>query len=176
MQLLGVGLSRTGTNSLADALNQLGYRTIHWAPERLRDVVDGNNQTPDFRRYDDVDAVTDIPAAYFFRELWRAYPDLRFILTWRDPDEWFQSVRAHYARIPDPDPPLQTLVYGSTHVTEFLYKKRFWEHRQAVEALIPPSRLLILDITAGDGWEPLCRFLNRPIPQRPFPHHRSLPA
>ena len=27
--------------------------------------------------------------------------------------------------------------------------------------------------TAGDGWEPLCRFLDRPIPDGPFPRVNS---
>lgn len=36
---------------------------------------------------------------------------------------------------------------------------------------IPAERLLIYRIS--DGWEPLCRFLNLPIPNVPFPHANS---
>ena len=32
-----------------------------------------------------------------------------------------------------------------------------------------PEDLLVLDVTAGDGWEPLCQFLGMPVPERPFP-------
>ncbi|HEX8335676.1 MAG TPA: sulfotransferase [Pyrinomonadaceae bacterium] len=35
---------------------------------------------------------------------------------------------------------------------------------------MPARRLLVMDITAGDGWEVLCPFLGVEIPDRPFPH------
>src|SRR5206468_1738050 len=79
MKILGVGLSRTGTMSLTLALRQLGFRAMHYDRVRLNDVLDGSNTKPDFRRYDDVDAVTDIPSAYFYRELLEAYPESRAI-------------------------------------------------------------------------------------------------
>lgn len=61
MKILGVGLSRTGTYSLAVALRQLGFNTLHYDRERLNDILDGTNPKPDFLRYDDVDAVADVP-------------------------------------------------------------------------------------------------------------------
>ena len=30
--------------------------------------------------------------------------------------------------------------------------------------------LLTMDITAGDGWETICGFLELPVPDQPFPH------
>jgi hypothetical protein len=32
---------------------------------------------------------------------------------------------------------------------------------------LPPERLLVFEL--GDGWEPLCRFLGKPVPEIPFP-------
>ena len=32
---------------------------------------------------------------------------------------------------------------------------------------IPPERLLVFDVK--NGWEPLCRFLAKPVPAMPFP-------
>jgi hypothetical protein len=32
------------------------------------------------------------------------------------------------------------------------------------------TKLLVMDIIKGDGWEKLCKFLDKPIPNRPFPH------
>ena len=173
MKILGVGLSRTGTLTLHKALEILGYKCIHWAPERLADVVDGSNQNPFFRRYDDVDVVTDIPAAYFYKELWDAYPDCRFILTTRDIESWYRSVAKHYGHVCDS--PLQNLVYGSEIVTEFLYKKKFKDHNDAVRAMIPSDKLLEMDIPSGrSGWDQLCHFLKKDIPQRDFPHRNKL--
>jgi len=33
-----------------------------------------------------------------------------------------------------------------------------------------PSQLLVMNIFEGDGWKELCRFLNKPVPNKPFPH------
>ena len=37
-----------------------------------------------------------------------------------------------------------------------------------VRGLVPKERLL--EWTAKDGWEPLCKFLGKDIPDQPFPH------
>lgn len=41
-------------------------------------------------------------------------------------------------------------------------KRVYEEHNARVKALVPPERLLVY--TPGDGWEPLCAFLGRPLP------------
>ena len=42
--------------------------------------------------YDDIDAVLDLPTAFFPAELLAAYPTAKFISTERDVDEWFTSI------------------------------------------------------------------------------------
>jgi len=37
----------------------------------------------------------------------------------------------------------------------------------AVRATVPPERLLVFNV--ADGWAPLCRFLEAPVPETPFP-------
>jgi hypothetical protein len=83
-KVVGVGLGRTGTNSLSDALNHLGIRTKH----------------------------TPGP------------------LTRND------------------------LLSGDKHVDR-------------------PESLLVMDISAGDGWDVLCPFVGAPPPAVPFPHSNS---
>ena len=39
---------------------------------------------------------------------------------------------------------------------------KYKAHNAAVKALVPKKKLLIYRI--GDGWEPLCKFLDKPIP------------
>jgi hypothetical protein len=46
-------------------------------------------------------------------------------------------------------------------------KNAFNTHNVAVKASIPANQLLIYQVK--DGWEPLCKFLNKPIPAGPFP-------
>ena len=49
---------------------------------------------------------------------------------------------------------------------EFVIKK-FNAHNEDVIKTVPAERLLIFD--ANLGWEPLCKFLNVPVPGTPFP-------
>lgn len=37
-----------------------------------------------------------------------------------------------------------------------------------VRGLVPPDRLL--EWSVDEGWEPLCKFLGKEIPDAPFPH------
>lgn len=180
MKIIAAGLSRTGTLSLSTALSHLGLRTLHWCPERLRDVMLGTCDQPDFHRYDDVDAVADIPAALFYRELLDAYPNAKCILTTRTEDSWLRSVKTHY-EISVPEylrgQPLmleearrtQEFAYGSAKVVPYLYLKRFREHNRAVVQDVPADRLLVLTLGKDMGWRPLCDFLQLPIPAMPFP-------
>jgi hypothetical protein len=141
---------------------------------------------PDFTRYAGWDAVTDIPAALFFPEIMAAFPGCKFILTVRDEMEWLESIRRFYgnpsrfekltqftreqkdwlAKISEE---LRKYAYGSEKVLPSLYLKRFREHTEHVRRTIPADRLLVMDITKGDGWSKLCPFLDRPVPPVPFP-------
>jgi hypothetical protein len=178
MRLVGAGLSKTGTTSLHRALGTLGFRSLHYDTKRLNDILDGSVSDPDFRRYDDVDAVLDIPSACFFEELLAAYPDSKCILTVRDEDAWWKSIEAHFnqkspVRTSKDNPfkwRLRHYVYGSATAQEFLFRKRYREHNERVISTVPAERLLVLDITAGDGWEKLCSFLNIAEPNALFPH------
>ena len=37
--------------------------------------------------------------------------------------------------------------------------------------MVPKDQLLIFDLS--DGWEPLCKFLGKPIPNKEFPHRNK---
>jgi len=41
--------------------------------------------------------------------------------------------------------------------------RRYRAHVEEVRAQVPPKRLLVYDV--AEGWEPLCRFLGRPVPE-----------
>merc|ERR1712046_15702 len=45
-------------------------------------------------------------------------------------------------------------------------------HNAAIQALVPKEKLLVYRM--GEGWEPLCKFLGKPIPNQPFPHENRL--
>ena len=45
--------------------------------------------------------------------------------------------------------------------------QRFEAHNEQVKATIPADRLLVFQAT--DGWGPLCKFLEVPVPNKPYP-------
>ncbi|GIJ92711.1 hypothetical protein Asppvi_001989 [Aspergillus pseudoviridinutans] len=134
-------------------------------------------------------AVADMPAAYFAPELIQAYPDAKVILTIRDIDEWHESVK-NTLQIADSS--LISGILGFTakilfmpnrwnypmfqKLNKVLYdgdfkkngRKSFEQHYDHVRSLVPPENLL--EYHMKDGWEPLCRFLGKPIPAEPVPY------
>jgi hypothetical protein len=63
-------------------------------------------------------------------------------------------------------------VWGKQFQGRFLDKefaeKIWYEHIEEVKANVPADRLLVYDVR--EGWEPLCKFLGKPIPSEPVPH------
>lgn len=47
-------------------------------------------------------------------------------------------------------------------------KQVFSEYYADMHAAVPPERLL--EYHLSEGWEPLCEFLDVPVPKVPFPH------
>ena len=47
MQIVGAGLSKTGTKSLHHALTILGYKSINYDNRRLNDILDGSSPISD---------------------------------------------------------------------------------------------------------------------------------
>lgn len=170
MKIFGIGFHKTGTKSLAQALMHLGYSVtgpngVH-DPDigaRVFDYVD--DLTPRF------DAFQDNPWPVVFRELDERFPGSKFILTIRDPVAWIQSVVDHFGQH---DTPMRSWIYGVGHPQghEETYLRRYQQHNQDVQAHFRdrPADLLVMNITAGDGWEKLCPYLGRPVPAGVFPH------
>ena len=59
---------------------------------------------------------------------------------------------------------------GQPDKDEFIGKVT--RHNEAVKEYFKdrPDDLLVLDVCAGDGWEKLCPFLEKAVPDKPFPH------
>lgn len=51
------------------------------------------------------------------------------------------------------------------------YLNRYNEH---VERIVPPERLFWMEMS--EGWAPLCKMLDKPIPKKPFPSANDLEA
>lgn len=184
MRVLGAGLSRTGTKSLNKAMRILGYRSIHFDTQfTVLLQLAGKDGRLELGQYDDVDAVFDTPPALFYREFMARYPGLKIILSTRNEDDWWRSIKRNLNQLPVNGPldysrgwrwPATTwyqriLSFGWQQPNEFIYRKRYREHNEAVRAYVRPGDLLEIDVTAGQGWRELCSFLGKDIPERPFP-------
>ena len=50
-------------------------------------------------------------------------------------------------------------------------KARYRSHITYVKSVVPAENLLIWNVK--QGWEPLCKFLNVPVPQEPLPRKNT---
>ena len=143
-KIFGIGLSRTGTKSLAAALQILGYNTLHYCPlVNDRESISSD----DIKKYDAIIS-TKFYGIYSVLDL--QYPNSKFILTTRDKDHWFSSISKYSDNWNDGD-----LEKYEDEV------KTYFENR---------NNLLCLDTGREDAWSNLCKFLSKIEPQTSFPH------
>ena len=132
--------------------------------------------------FDGFSSTVDFPTNKYWRELTAYYPDAKVILSIRDADSWFdslqRSVMSPEARAKSEQSPMipiltkMLLDYPSERLEDrefMLDHYRTW-NADVISAL-PPERLLVWQL--GDGWEPLCAFLDVPVPAEPYPHINS---
>jgi hypothetical protein len=189
MHIIGAGVGRTGTYSLKLAINGLGLGPCHHMEAVIQDMpgqvplwqaaLEGN---PDWNAiYAGFRSAVDWPTAAFFRELATTYPSAKFILTYRDPEDWADSFSETIYKalaMRDQAPPERKawlkMAYGVVAASGFpeglsrtALIEAFIAHNRAVQATIPASRLLVFQVK--EGWDPLCRFLGAPAPDEAFP-------
>lgn len=113
LEVIGAGWGRTGTESLKQALEILGFGKCHHMFEALMsphadefDVwtqVEGGDTSGLARVLEGFSSAVDFPAAKSYRQLLAAYPDAKVVLTVRDANQWYESARATILRaIPGP--------------------------------------------------------------------------
>jgi hypothetical protein len=194
VKVIGAGWGRTATNSLKLALEQLDYGVCHhmWevghAPDRLvplwNAALDGQPDWPAI--FEGNRSAVDWPVAAFWSELADYYPEAKIILTTRSAESWSASISNTILQVigdpeqaPEPVRPMVRMAQrvvtksiGEDWSTEAL-KQRFLEHEQDVKSNLAPERLLVF--APSEGWEPLCDFLGKTVPDEPFPqtNHRA---
>jgi len=168
-KIFGIGAHKTGTSSLTKALRVLGIPTSQRADHEVsyEDICAGNFR---LRALKTNDAILDNPIPAFYKEFDKAFPNSKFILTIREPESWFKSVEKHLnGRQINQE---EEFFYGKQKVERETFIKTVEAHNRAVKEYFKnrPNDLLVLDIAAGEGWEKLCPFLNKPLPRGSFPH------
>jgi hypothetical protein len=203
VRVIGAGFGRTGTTSLKAALETLGFGSAYhmtevfenpehvhfWEAARRGEPVDWEEF---FSGYG---VAVDWPACSFYEELMEAFPGAAVILTVRDPERWYGSVRSTIYgihRISSGPAPIRLafavaglfapgvtgiarladrVVWQDTFDGRFADRSHatetFRRHNEAVRRRVPPERLLVYDVK--EGWAPLCEFLGVEAPDEPFP-------
>ena len=173
MKIFCLGLSKTGTSSLADALNLLGYKTVHWHYTKKIFKYCGDTIEIDYDKFINYDAFGDTPIARIYTILDKKYPGSKFILTTRDERKWAESFRNQFENgLSDKfEARLHRDLYGTDSYNFDLCTTAFINHTIDVKEYFEGRKddLLIINVTEGDGWEKLCHFLGKEIPDVEFP-------
>jgi Sulfotransferase domain len=198
MKLIGAGLPRTATLSQKIALEMLGFGPCYHMVDVLSDL-DRVRQWSDAlagnANWDEIfsgfQSTVDWPGSFHYRQLIDAYPDAKVLLSVRSGESWVRSMNEticglHYgdtmmrdlssarARI---DPgwrgfvDLMKAMLGASGLLEYengsvtALADAMERHNEDVKHA--SERVLVW--SAADGWEPLCEFLEVPVPDVPFP-------
>ena len=159
---------------------------------RWREAFDGTLSPAELLK--DHQAMVDWPGSYYYTELLESFPEAKVLLSVRDGDAWARSMRetiweclygdgvvAHMnaARCAVDSPWggwMDTLkdmwqvrgLLNGTETTDEWMADAMRRYNDEVKETVPADRLLVW--TPADGWEPLCEFLELPVPDAPFPH------
>ena len=206
MRVIGAGFGRTGTTSLKTALEELGFGPSYTLSEVFKNpgharVWEAARRGPAGEGVDwegflaGYGVAVDWPACSFYEELMEAFPSAPVILTVREPQAWYESMRStihELRRLTHGPLPLRAAfrlaepfvpgVAGAVRLAEHLvwedtFGGRFEDQAHATEVFkrrneevrrrVPQERLLVFDVR--EGWAPLCDFLGVEAPDRPFP-------
>jgi hypothetical protein len=183
LEMLGLGPCYHMVNVLAD-LDQAAL----WERALAGD--------PDWEQtFNGFQSTVDWPGGYFYRELAEFYPDAKVLLSVRDPQSWQDSMRQTVWAVRHGESLIRLLSSAHAHVNPdwkaFLHMidgllwrdrgtfagpaadtgeliERMLRHNEEVQRTIAPERLLVWNV--AEGWEPLCEFLELPVPDVPLPH------
>ncbi len=159
----GIGLGRTGTNSLCAALRILGYeRVLH---------------NPRFEQLAMLDGGADNGVTMYYKYLDYKFPGSKFVLTTRPLESWLASMEFAAAKFPvrsrDDDLPIarRMALYETVTYDRDKYVAAYERHHADVRRYFAGRAdvLLEYDLVGGAGWEPLCRHLGCAVPDAPFP-------
>jgi hypothetical protein len=203
VKVIGAGFGRTGTMSLKVALETLGFDPCYhmtevfahpdhagfWISAWRGEQADWNGVLVEY------EAAVDWPACTFYEELMEGHPDAKVILSVRDPERWYASVKntIYELSVVIPRHPIYRIGYRLVSFFVFrgpgivdLAGEIIWQgtfhgrfedktyaigvferHSAEVRQRVPENRLLVYDVKSG--WGPLCEFLGVEEPDEPFP-------
>ncbi len=134
-------------------------------------------------------AAVDNPACVVWRELLAEYPDAKVVLTLhpRGAEAWYESTmetiyftesgwQFQVLRAFTPfgrrfGTMTRKLIWQRGHRGTMADRERaiahYYQHIETIKAAVPSDKLLVFSV--DQGWAPLCRFLELPVPSSGFP-------
>lgn len=172
--VFGIGKGKTGSHSLAEALEQMGFKTHHIGNAvynkntAIKDRIVANkvNGENPMLGVDGYDAVIDYPIHAFFKEIDQHCKNAKFILTYRPPDDcalsWCRMLSLNHK------------IVGKNWTKQFTrYANECREHVDDVMSHFwgRPEKLLFLDMRDSDNdkWRLLSKFLGVECPKGAYP-------
>ena len=189
LKIIGAGMGRTGTASLKVALEALNIGPCYHMsevlknPEYTKDWINVAEGNADWDKiFNGYSATVDNPGCNYWKDLSAFYSDAKVILTTRSPNKWFDSTNEtiHSVEFADfvKNSPFGEMIQKTVwdvmdnRMQDREFMINFFTNRSAeIIDSIPEERLLVYHVS--DGWEPLCEFLNVPVPNIDFPHINS---
>ncbi|MFH4964315.1 sulfotransferase [Gaetbulibacter sp. M235] len=168
-----IGFHKTGTTSLELALKQLGFKVCGVDKNLLK-----FKNKEDLNEYIETklekwDAVQEMPWPLIYKNLYKLYPIAKFILTYRDSEEWFNSVVRFFGSIRFP---FHKKIYGvpCAEGYEKEYKAIYNKHNMDVlNFFSDKNNFLLMEPKQNFNYEALCYFLGiENLPNENFPHER----
>lgn len=168
-KIFGIGLMKTGTTSLAAALEILGFKAFHDVNLYER-IARSTGEVFPREILETHDAFCDWPFPSFYKELDQRYPKSKFILTTRALDSWLRSFEAHVRRNR-----LNPRYSGNLRFFHRDAQVYLWQthHKNVMDYFKRSENFLVMDMAKGEGWKKLCLFLGTTVPDRPFPHENQ---
>lgn len=185
LEMLGFGPCYHMVNILGDLSLAPQWQAAFDSGSADWDAIFGNCQ-----------ATVDWPGSFFWRELIDAYPDAKVLLSVRTPESWAKSMQKTIWGVFYDDVLMRHLSDARADIDPgwrayMELMKDMWQksgllgemggvfdpailagtferYNDEVRATVPAGKLL--EWKPADGWEPLCEFLEVPVPQAPLPH------
>lgn len=187
-RIFGIGMHKTATTSLHQALTILGFDSAHWKSAKWAKAIwnqmRNDGRSPVLEKHY---ALCDLPIPLLYRELDKAYPGSKFILTVRDPNKWLHSVKNHW------NPELNRFrgqwdkdgfthkihgaLYGRQDFHADTFSERYRRHNAEVREYFQDRSgdLLVMDMDRDAEWYKLCGFLRQPVPGKAYPRAFTTP-
>lgn len=173
-----IGLSKTGTSSLAIALEYMGFHVgrrqkifkRHFPNLDLIETIREENYVDILKIVPLFDAYVDNPWPILYKTLAEKFPNAKFILTIREEEAWLKSVKAYFGNSKSA---FRKITYGyeSPVGYELAYLEAYRKHNLEVKEFFKnsPQRLLVLPLESNQKWELLSNFLEVESPVIAYP-------